>query len=494
MQTNKKSIGFNALMNMVNHVSGLIFPLITFPYVSRILQPDGLGKMYFAQAVVGYFIMIATLGIPLYGTREVAKVRDSAQELSQLIAELFVLSSVTTLLGTSLFAVFMIFSDKAQADPLLFIFCVLPIFFSPITFDHIFQGLEEFAQQTIVSVLFRGLALAATFAFVKTQNDILIYVLITGLNVVGANLLKTFLVRKYINFKHISWKNMRLLVHFNPAVMVFSLSAIVSVYASLDKVMLGYLSDDVQVGLYAASQRLINILVMIMTTIGTVFQPRSAYYLQKEQMEEYSSLAAFSLRLFMFLGFPIAFGTFALADPLILALAGQHFNDAGMLVKIMAINVILIPMSHFFGFQVLYPQNKEKLLLFATAWGALANFLLNFVLIRYWHSKGAAVATLTAEAVVLLCLYLFSRPYQQFHWPLKEIGQYGFLACCMGGLILFLNGLSTNIFIQIGMGFTVGSIFYLGVLLACRDQILLMGMEKAVSYIHEKISPISPRA
>ena len=153
---NQKTLTFNAGMNLISQLSGVLFPLVTFPYISRILLPEGLGRVNFAQALVGYFMMFASMGIPLYGIREVAKCRDYRDKLSTLAAELFFLRIVTVILSCVAFGIFMYFSEKALEDPALFLICSIPLLIVPISFDWVFSGTEEFSYVAIRTLVIRG--------------------------------------------------------------------------------------------------------------------------------------------------------------------------------------------------------------------------------------------------------------------------------------------------------------------------------------------------
>ena len=161
--TKNKSLTVNVLMTTINQISSVLMPLVTFPYVSRILLPEGLGRVSFAQAVIAYFIMIGSLGIPLYGTREVAKVRNNIRNLTQLVVELFLLNGMMTLISLIAFGVFMSVSEKAATDPLLFWVCTFPMLLAPIGFNYLFSGLEEFSFIALRTIIFRIFTVFAIF-------------------------------------------------------------------------------------------------------------------------------------------------------------------------------------------------------------------------------------------------------------------------------------------------------------------------------------------
>ena len=445
--------------------------LVTFPYVSRILLPEGLGRVSFAQAIVVYFIMIGSLGIPLYGTREVAKVRNNIRNLTQLVVELFLLNCMMTLISFIAFGLFMVVSEKAATDPLLFWVCTLPMLLAPIGFDHLFSGLEEFSFISLRTILFRIIAVFAIFLFVHEATDYLLYVLILGLNTAGPNLINLFFLKKHLSFQNFSIKNLAVLRHLKPALVIFLLGAVIGIYTALDKVMLGYLSSDSQVGFYVVSERLIKVVVLFVTTLGTVLLPRMSNYIENGKLEEYGRLVSFSLRVFFFLCFPAAIGLIVLADPLVNLFAGSDYSSAVPLVRIMGINVLFIGVSNFLGFQVLYPHNQERRLILSVFLGAVTNICFNWVLIPQWHATGAVVATFCAECIVVCVQIFLVRPYRKFNWPFMSIITYLSTAIFMGGLVYFSQSLLVHDASRFVVGVVIGGSFYALIMYLKNDEV-----------------------
>ncbi len=476
--TKNKSLTVNVLMTTINQISSILMPLVTFPYVSRILLPDGVGRVAFAQAIVAYFIMIGSLGIPLYGTREVAKVRNDTCRLTQLVVELFLLNGMMTLVSFLFFGVFMAVSGKAATDPLLFWACTLPMLLAPIGFNFLYSGLEEFTFIALRTIVFRILTVIAIFLFVHEATDYWLYVFILGLNTAGSNLINLFFLKRYLSFKTLAIKNLAVLRHLKPALVVFSLGAVISIYTALDKVMLGYLSSDSQIGFYVVSDRLIKVVVLFVTTLGTVLLPRISNYIENGKFEEYGRLVSFSIRAVFFLCFPAAIGLIVLADPLVNMFAGSDYSSAVELVQIMGVNVLFIGMSSFLGFQVLYPHNQERRLILSVFLGAVTNVCFNWVLIPQWHAAGAAVATLCAECVVVCAQIVLARPYRKFNWPFMSIIIYLSSSIFMGGFVYFSLSLFEHDVSRFVIGVLLGGSSYAIIMYLMHDEVFDRLMKK----------------
>lgn len=467
-----KSLSINITANLINQVSAALFPLITFPYVSRILKPEGLGRVSFAETVVSYFIMFATLGIPLYGVRESAKRRDDKTSLSTLAAELFVLNMIMTAVAFVAFGAFMAFSRKANSDPALFWICVLPMFLLPLGFNWLFGGLEEYVYLTVRTLCFRVLAVIAVFLFVHTQEDFRIYAFIAALNIGGASLVNAVFVRKHISMRRVDRAPLNVWRHVKPVLLIFSLSSAISIYTSLSKVMLGYMTNDGQTGLYSAADRVVRAVVMLVTSMGIVLLPRVSYYIEVEKLNQYKRLTNATLQFISFISYPAAAGLIVSGGPLMLLLSGSAFEPAVLLVQIMGLNVILTALTSFLGYQVLYSQGKEKLLLYSVVLGAVCNFGLNWFLIPRWRAVGAAVSTLIAQACVTGAQAILSRGYSNFTWPVWDMLKYGVTALLMSLVVLLLRPFLAGASVRLLVSFGAGVAFYVTVMWLLKDGML----------------------
>jgi len=472
------SLTRNAVMNGINQGSAVLLPLIVFPYLARVLLPDGLGRVNFAAAVVGLFTLVAFLGIPVYGVRATARVRDDQVLRSRLVVELFLLNVLMTLLAGAGFAVFMALSSKAQADPALFWICSIPLFFVPLGFDWFFQGVEEFSWVALRSLFFRLVLVAGVFLFVHEPSDYRVYALLLGVNVAGTGLLNSGFMIRRLNLRQVRFQDLNWIRHLKPVMLMFALWAVVTLYTSLDKVMLGYLSNEAEVGFYTVAERMVRVVTTIVSGLGLVLFPRLSYYLEQKRLEDYRYLAGRFLRILCFLCIPAAFGLVAVANPLIRLFAGDAFGAAQLPLRIMGVNVMMLALSSFLGLQVLYPQNREKLILYSVLLGAAANFGLNTLLIPRWQATGAAVATLAAESLVLLVQAMVSRPFQHFTWPLAAMAKYLLSAAVMGLLVWLLLPLFSSPVVQLAVCIGAGGLFYLGCMAVMRDEVLGLFFEK----------------
>jgi len=265
----------------------MIFPLITFPYTSRILGPEGIGKISFATSFVSYFILLAAIGIPLYGIREIARIRDDKKKLSELTQELFVMHIITSIIISIIFIVVIFINGKLSDEKELFFIVSFSIMLTTFGMEWLYQGLEQYSYITIRSIIFSSISTISVFIFIHKKDDYLIYAAIGVFAALGSSILNFYNARKILFKKRdIPWNFKR---HIKPLTMVYLLNFIISIYVQLDTVMLGFMSTAKNVGYYASGLKINKMLTVLVTSIGSVLLPRLSYYVSND-MKNHSKL------------------------------------------------------------------------------------------------------------------------------------------------------------------------------------------------------------
>lgn len=400
------SVKFNFIMNFIMTASSILFPLITFPYISRILRSEGNGKIAFASSVITYFSMFASLGIPTYGIRACAKVRDDRERLSKTVQELLIINSVTMLITCVVFALSVIFIPRFAEEKELFIINGMGMILNMFAVNWLFNALEQYAYITVCNLIVKTVSLGLMFALVKRPDDYIVYGAITMAASSASYVFNFVYAQKFITLK--KQKDYEFLVHIKPILIFFATSAAINVYTNLDVIMLGFMKGDKEVGYYNAAIKVKTILVTLITSLGTVLLPRLSYYVKKGDEEAFYNIVGKAVNFVALIGVPLTlyFGIFAKES--ILFLAGSDFLGAVVPMVILMPTLLLIGMSNITGIQILTPQNRENQVLYSILWGAGIDFLLNLVLIPHYSSSGAAFATVMAELIVLIvqCFYL----------------------------------------------------------------------------------------
>lgn len=404
-----KSLRKNSFFSFFNAFTTLLFPLITFPYASRILHPEGIGKNNFAVSIEGYFAMLAGLGISAYATREAAKLRDNKYEFSKFCKEIISINLISMIISYTLLLILLFTVPKFEQYRLLILVRSMDIFFCTIGLEWLYRAEEDFKYITLRSFFFKIAGLIFLFIFVRDQDDIVEYTFFGILTSVASNICNLFHSKKYIDYK-IKCK-LELTRHFKFIFTFFGMVVITSLYTILDTSLLGFLSDDFQVGLYTAATKLNKISLTLITSLTAVLLPRLSYFARNNEKEKIIELAQKSASIIILLALPVIAGLIFLAKPLTLIFSGPEYLQAIPAMYIISPIVLFISLSSLIGSQIFAAINKEKLTLISTSIAAIINITLNFIFIPKYGAMGAAIGTVFAEFGVTLFQIMCVREY-----------------------------------------------------------------------------------
>ena len=387
-------------MNFILTASNFVFPLVTFPYVSRVLGASGNGKIAFIASVASYFSMIASLGIPTYGIRACATVRDDKEKLSKTVHELLIIHSIMTMISLTLFFVSYFLIGRLQREPELMFVNGISLLLNVLGANWLYSALEQYQYITFRSLAFKVISILLMFALVHKRQDYVIYGAISVFAVAGSNVLNFINLRKFVSFKR--YKCYHLKQHMKPILVFFAQTVAITVYTNLDTVMLGFMKNDAEVGLYSAAIKVKNILVTLVTSLGTVLLPRLSYYTANGYKEEFKKLTHKAMEIVFVMGMALTGYFVIMAKECIVFISGEEFLGATLAMQIIIPTIIFIGLSNITGIQVLTPLGKEKYVLISVVVGAGIDFVWNLILIPSMGAAGAAVGTLLAEIAVLL--------------------------------------------------------------------------------------------
>lgn len=466
-----RSIKTNYIFNLINTVSSFIFPVITFPYASRIMLAEGIGLVNFYQSIIQYLSLLTCLGIPMYAIREIAKVRDDPQECSKTTLEILSLHLFLTFLGYLIAYILCLSVTKIQANIPLFIILSLTLILTTIGCEWFYQGIEDFKYITIRGLIVKIAAVIVLFTMVKTQEDILWYGGYCVIGVLGGNIFNFIRLRKFIHFTHL--KNLHPFKHLKPALHIFLLNLIISLYVNLNSVMLGFLKDSESVGFFTAATRLSQIILGIVSALGTVMLPRLSHLAANNEMDEFNRLAQKAVQFMFAITPPLSIGCFFIAPYIIPIFCGMSYQPAIKTLQIISPAVFFIALSNIIGIQILYPQKQETKVIQSTAIGAITNIVLNFALIPQFSHLGAAISTLCAEITVASSLLYSGKNYIPMKFSFKQYGNYIIATLCMLIVLIFMSELKLNMWLHLIGNITIGLLTYIIILTIKKDDLLL---------------------
>lgn len=394
----KKSLKLNVAMNAILNMSAFVFPLISFPYVSRVLLAEGNGKVAFASSLISYFLMIAQLGVPTYGIRACAKVRDDKRLLSKTAHELLIINLVMMAVSYGMLGLALAFVPRLREERMLYLVCSLTIFFTTIGMEWLYKALEQYAYITVRSIVFKALSLVAMFALVRAKEDYVIYGGITIFASSASGVMNFIHARKYIDMRPLGGYEFK--PHLKAVAIFFAMSCASQIYTHLDTVMLGFMDTDTVVGYYNAAVRIKQIMVSVVTSLGMVLLPRASYYIKNKQMHQFQTISRKSLGFTLLAAAPLTLYFILYARDGIYFLSGEAYEGAVVPMQLIMPTLLFIGLSTVTGIQILVPMGREKMVLYSIICGAVVDVILNLFLIPPYGAAGAAAATSIAEFVV----------------------------------------------------------------------------------------------
>lgn len=398
-----KSLVKNSIYNVAYKLLNVLFPLITATYIARVLLATGVGLIAYSQNVVAYFVTFASLGIPNYGIREIARSKNYIEKRNKIFSELFIINFISTSFCLILYYVMISLFPFFHQHIDLYKIMGLMLIFNLFNVDWFYQGEEEFRYITHRSFLIKILSMILMFAFVKDKTDVENYALILCFAVGGNNILNIFNLRKH-NVR-LEIKNLNFIIHLKPVLYLMASVIAIEIYTMLDTTMIGSLGTAEQVGYYSNSMKLVKILISVVTAIGGVLLPRLSYYKELGKIDECSKIVSRVFEVMLFLFVPAQIALLILSKPIIIILFGNSFIPAATTLTLTSLLICGLGFSNLFGTQVLLTFNAERKLLFATIVGAVINVVLNLFLIPQFAQNGAAVASVLSEIVVtIICI------------------------------------------------------------------------------------------
>ena len=399
------SIKKNTFYNVIKTFSSIVFPLITFPYTSRVLHAENVGKVNFGSSIISYISLIASLGIATYATRECSKVKNDKEKLGNIASQIISINIFSTILAYVILTILLVFWKALDGYKVLIIIQSLSILFTTLGADWLNTAMEDFKYITLRTFLFQILSIAAMFAFVHTPEHYLIYAAISVVSSSGANIANMIYRRRYCKTRftlNIEWKR-----HLKPILTLFALYLSQIIYVNVDTTMLGVIKGDYEVGLYSTAVKIYSIVNMCVASIAqVVLSELSFQYSQKKRdYSKINHLLKYSAQFIFTLGFPCVVGLNLLAPEIIEIISGKEYLGAVPALHILTISLLFSCLGGFVGNIILTPQGKDNINLRNCIVSAVLNLILNFIFIPKWGLYAAA-ATTAASEFVGFCLAL----------------------------------------------------------------------------------------
>ena len=473
-----QSVKVNYILNLINTGTQMLFPLITFPYVCRVIEADGIGQMNFFQSIISYISLFTCLGIPMYAIREIARDRSDVVQMNRTAMEILLLHSMLTLVGYAIVAILCLTVPQIQVNIPLFLILSLTIFFTAIGCEWFYQGIEDFKYITIRGLIIKTVSVVLLFIFVKSKTDLLYYGCYTVFGVLGGNIFNFFRLRKYIHRENIIFSELHIKRHVKPVLKVFSFSVVTSIYLQLNTVLLGFLKNALAVGYFAAATKVMQMLLTMSACLGSVMMPRASHLIAENKEDEFNRLIQKSYDFTLAIALPMTIGLIFCAPSLITALCGVKFEHSILPSQIIAPIILMVAISNVFGIQVLFPKGKINIVTLCCGIGAVADLILNLCLIPFFSYIGTSIAYLGAEVATTVSMYFIGRRYIPIIYFKKSHLTYALgcivMAFALYGLSLLQLPALTILLLQA----CCGVLAYFIILCICKDEMLVQILSK----------------
>lgn len=445
----------------------IIIPLVTVPYVSRVLGSEGVGINAYTNSIIQYFILFGSIGINLYGNRTIAYNRDNKKKMSQIFWEIALLRMICIAIS---YLIFIIFLSVVSEYQIFYFYQSFLIIAAGLDISWFFMGNEDFKKTVLRNTLVKIVSLIAIFVFIKSKSDIGLYILILSLSILFGNLTLWPYLRKMVNLPNI--KQLNLWRHFLPSLALFIPQVATQVYLVLNKTMLGILVGVKSTGYYENSDKIVKVILAIVTATGTVMLPRVANTFAKGQKDKVAKYLYQSFDFVTAICFPMALGLSAIAPKFSVWFLGSEFKITGGLISILSLVIIFIGWSNVLGTQYLLPTNQTKYYTISVVSGALINLILNFPLITKYGVYGAVVSTVISEFTVMAVQIFLARKTLQISVLFSGKWKYMISALLMFVLVRGLHNILPGSIVYFGIEVVLGIAVYLFLLFIFRAPII----------------------
>lgn len=476
----RKSIRKNYLYNACYQTLLLVAPLLVAPYLSRVLGPDGIGTASYAESIVAYFTLFATMGLTTYGQREISYVQNDAEARSVVFWNTKLLGFCTSAVAIGCYLVFALLQKELSTLYLILTLNLVSVFFDITWF---FQGMEEFGKTVARNVLCRCLQIVYFFLFIKSPDDLPLYVLGLGLFTALGNLSLWGYLSKYV--RPVPRQKLNPFENIKTVWSLFIPTIAIQIYTVLDKTMIGVITgSSFENGYYEQAIKISKMLLAVVTALGTVMVPRIGRHFSENDQEGIRRLMYRGYRFVWFLGVPLCLGVIMAAGNFVPWFFGKGYDKVVPLLGVTSFLILAIGINNVTGIQYLIPTKRQNLFTLTVIIGAVTNFCLNMILIRLFQSIGAAVASVAAETTIaVIQLVLVRRELSP--WRVLREGVHYYIA---GGVMVlalhFVTAALTPSVAHTALIVAVGAGVYGGTLLLERDEFLLSNIKRVLDGLH----------
>lgn len=395
----------NIIFNVIKTLMSIIYPLVTFVYVARVLSVEGMGQVNFVKNFASYFCLVASLGISYYGIREGARIAKDKYQFSKFFWEIFYINISTTILSLLAYVIVSLFTPHLVNYKSLLVVNAVSILLSGLSLEWVLASIEKFKYIALRSMFIQLLCIVAMFLFIQDEDDNIPYAILLIVSGYGITLFNWLYIARHQLIDRIKLSELSIKQHFKPVLLLFAMLVSIDLYTLLDTTMLGFIKGDYSVGIYSAAIKIPRLVNSMIAAVGVVLVPRLSYYYDVDKGKFYEYVHNVMNFVFM-ISIPCFIFLLGMSEEIILLVCGEKYADASLTLRLLAPLTLVIPISVLFNNQIFIPMRREYYVFQATCVGAIVNILFNILLINDYGANGAALASVLAElGVMSICLF-----------------------------------------------------------------------------------------
>lgn len=461
----------NYIYNISYQIFAVIVPLITTPYISRVLGADGVGIYSYTYSIVNYFLILSVLGTAVYGTKRIGMFQDKKYERSKNFWEIFILRiSMTIIMMVTYYLYVILLAD----DKLIAAIQGMYLLGSGLDISWFFQGIENFKKVTIRNIIIKIINIVFIFTFVKTQSDLWKYIFGLAIFTVLGSLIMWVKINRYVDFVKI--KELKPFRNFREVLELFLPTIATQLFAIVDKTMIGeFTTDSKENGYYEQAYKVVTMSLIIITTLGTVLVPKMAKYFAEKNIDNIRKYLKKSYKFVWMMGIPMMIGMISIIDVFVPVFLGENFDKVKVILPILSILYIPMGMNYMIGRQYMIPTNQQNKYNKFLVIGGVFNIIVNLILIPKYFSVGAAIGSVTGELCILYLSIRYLRKTNQFYLKgfFKEVYKYCLSGIIMCGILLLIKQIVPYTLLGLLILISLGAITYISILIILKDEIIL---------------------
>lgn len=477
----QRSIKKNALLNMGTSIGNVLCSVLSLPYVTRVLQPENYGKVSYAQSFVSYFALLAELGILSYAMRECANVRDDQEKYTKLANEMFTFNVAATVISMILAQLVLWTVPGFKSHWILIEIFLVSVIFDTLRVRWLYQSQEDYSYLSLQGLFSHALVLILVYLIVKRPEDFYKYAVILIMPSVIPGVMNILRSRKYCMLRltfHANIKN-----HFLPIILIFASNVANMIYVFSDTLILGYLTGDYAVGLYAVVVRIYDTTKTLLSAGISVTIPRFCYYYNNQQEKEFGDLLEKVINLVLLIAIPALIGLSVLSEEIVMLLFGSAYVESTFALRLLSIALLFAVPAMLLSQSVLIAMKKERTVFKVTALGAATNVVLNFILIPQYAQNAAAFTTLFCEFMVFTIYLVKTKKLWHGKIRLKSLVQSIFAGLFMGVLVYMIKSVFSSLLLSVLICLFAGIFSYFGILLLLHNVVVLEYWNQGMSWL-----------